>query len=273
MLRIIREFDNLWLLRDVEFETIRQYSAKVGSKYLRNIDAGGIYYNDVMDQKGMLYVLNFDNEVDPDPNVKGPTRGFDNRDVQHYPKHVPKYTPLPSFDVPLFRDNFPSYSKALMIKFGYVLRKSSLEKSLEESGLLKCVECAYSTDNSHNLAVHKNRAHNVINFECTLCGKTAKTKNGVRRHAKFIHDEDIDPNYICVSPNCGEKFTSSQKKEAYGHARIHRQGEQFKQEIATQDNIEKYDNMVRQHEKRPELDYTMNDGTKYLAVEYVARND
>ncbi|KAG5667387.1 hypothetical protein PVAND_015368 [Polypedilum vanderplanki] len=47
----------------------------------------------------------------------------------------------------------------------------------------------------------------------------------------------------------------------------------FKQEIATQDNIEKYDNMVRQHEKRPELDYTMNDGTKYLAVEYVARND
>ncbi|KAG5667388.1 hypothetical protein PVAND_015369 [Polypedilum vanderplanki] len=171
--RIIREFDNLWLLRDVEFKTIRQYSAKVGSKYLRNIDAGGIYYNDVMEQKGILYVLNFDNEVDPDSNVKGPTRSFDNRDVQHYPKHVPKYTPLPSFDVPLFRDNFPSYSKALMIKFGYVLRKSSLEKSLEGSGLLKCVECAYSTDNSHNLAVHKNNAHNVINFECTLCGKTA----------------------------------------------------------------------------------------------------
>jgi hypothetical protein len=47
----------------------------------------------------------------------------------------------------------------------------------------------------------------------------------------------------------------------------------LKQEIATQDNIEKYDNMVRQHEMRPELDYAMNDGSKYLAVEYIARSE
>ncbi|KAG5668352.1 hypothetical protein PVAND_016293 [Polypedilum vanderplanki] len=39
---LAEEFDNLWLLREVEFETIRQYSALVGTKYLRNIAAGGI---------------------------------------------------------------------------------------------------------------------------------------------------------------------------------------------------------------------------------------
>ncbi|KAG5668349.1 hypothetical protein PVAND_016290 [Polypedilum vanderplanki] len=78
--RVLREFDNLWLLRDVEFETIRQYSALVGTKYLRNIAAGGIYYNEIMDQPGILYVLNFDNEVDPNPQVKGPNRNFDVQD-------------------------------------------------------------------------------------------------------------------------------------------------------------------------------------------------
>lgn len=47
----------------------------------------------------------------------------------------------------------------------------------------------------------------------------------------------------------------------------------FKQEIATQDNLEKYDNMVRQHVLMPQLDYSTNDGHKFIAVEYLARTE
>lgn len=45
----------------------------------------------------------------------------------------------------------------------------------------------------------------------------------------------------------------------------------FKHEIATQENLDKYDNKIRTHIRRPELDYVMNDGSKFEAVEYIPR--
>lgn len=47
----------------------------------------------------------------------------------------------------------------------------------------------------------------------------------------------------------------------------------FTKAIALQDNIESYDGVVRKHIFLPNLDYTMSDGTQYLAVEYKARNE
>lgn len=47
----------------------------------------------------------------------------------------------------------------------------------------------------------------------------------------------------------------------------------FKKEIATREVIESYDGVVRKHIRLPELDYTMQDGSRYLAVEYMPRNE
>lgn len=43
--------------------------------------------------------------------------------------------------------------------------------------------------------------------------------------------------------------------------------------IATRENVESYDCVVRKHIFLPDLDYVMSNGTKYLAVEYMARHD
>lgn len=45
----------------------------------------------------------------------------------------------------------------------------------------------------------------------------------------------------------------------------------FKHEIASQENLEKYENKIRTHLRIPELDYVTNDGTKFDAVEYIPR--
>lgn len=45
----------------------------------------------------------------------------------------------------------------------------------------------------------------------------------------------------------------------------------FKHEIATQENLEKYDNKIRTHIRKPELDYIMDDGSVFEAVEYIPR--
>lgn len=47
----------------------------------------------------------------------------------------------------------------------------------------------------------------------------------------------------------------------------------FKKEIAKEENLEKYDNKIRSHIRIPELDYSMNDGSEYIAVEYISRID
>ncbi|KAL7011755.1 hypothetical protein ACKWTF_014429 [Chironomus riparius] len=45
----------------------------------------------------------------------------------------------------------------------------------------------------------------------------------------------------------------------------------FRQEIATIDNLKKYENAVRAYKMVPELDYRTIDGARYVAVEYVSR--
>lgn len=45
----------------------------------------------------------------------------------------------------------------------------------------------------------------------------------------------------------------------------------FNKAIATREVIESYDGVVRKHIRLPDLDYSMLDGSRYLAVEYVAR--
>ncbi|KAG5667710.1 hypothetical protein PVAND_015681 [Polypedilum vanderplanki] len=185
--RILREFDNLWLLRDVEFETIRQYSALVGTKYLRNVVAGGIYYNHIMNQSGILYVLNFDNEVDPNPDIKGPNQNFDVQDC----------------------------SKILMRKFGYAIRDSPTEKAYKGNGQYKCDKCNYSTDTKDYLCLHKNRKHGIITRECSACGKTSNSKRDHERHAKSIHGKVVPLNFLCLYSNCELKGFHAIGKSAH----------------------------------------------------------
>lgn len=45
----------------------------------------------------------------------------------------------------------------------------------------------------------------------------------------------------------------------------------FKDTIASQENLEKYDNKIRTHIRIPELDYVTSDGTKFEAIEYIPR--
>ncbi|KAG5668180.1 hypothetical protein PVAND_016130 [Polypedilum vanderplanki] len=144
--KIVKTVDNIWLLRDIEYEFIRRYSEKVGTKYLRNKEAGGIYGQTDMNQPGIVYVLSFDDEVDPDPSVIGPKRNFDIRNFSKYfPRQQPKFTPMPSLKLPLFRDNFHRQSKELLKKLGYEIRKSSHEKAKEGTGKFKCDKCDYSS--------------------------------------------------------------------------------------------------------------------------------
>lgn len=47
----------------------------------------------------------------------------------------------------------------------------------------------------------------------------------------------------------------------------------FKKDIATDENLEKYDNKIRSHIRIPELDYKMDDGSEFVAIEFISRLD
>lgn len=68
---------------------------------------------------------------------------------------------------------------------------------------------------------------------------------------------------LCRLPNYGGIFFNKNVRFVF----------RFKKEIAMEENLEKYDNKIRSHIRIPELDYTMNDGSEFITVEYIARGD